>query len=788
MNKRVSTPPELLPAERLYEPGSRSNLNTAPESEETPEFVESWRAIMMRKWSILALACAAAAATYVVTAQMVPVYRSSATILVDIDRPKLVPIGDVYGGAGAYYKEYFQSQAEVLKSRGVAQRVVAKLKLDEHPEFDPRQNKPSAVEKWIDAYFPAWADSKPVDALDKASIEAAVLRRFDSRLEVEAVRQSQLIKVSFEAHDARLAAAVANATAAAYIQADLDTRYKTSDNTGQLISQQLADLKAKLDASEMALQAYRDREGMLDSKSVVLGGSGRQLDELTQRLVEARVRRSEAEQTYRQVKGGEASGYESVPVVVKNSSVQRAKELEAEAEKRVAEASQRYGPDHPNFVAADSDLSAARANTRRQIQNLVASVAKDYGAARAAEKSIEVALAQSKGTIQNLNRKEIQLGVLEREAAVNRDLYQAFLSRFKETSATRDAQASNARLVDPAMPALLPIRPAKTRAVAIAAVLSLFLGMIGSLVLKGLNNTVKTSRDVEGKLQQPFLAALPVLPRKDKKNFVRAALDHPRDPFAESIRTVSTGVLLSALDTPRKIVVVTSSVPEEGRSTFAINLAFSQAKTKRVLLIEGDMRRPCFGEVMKISRGQKGLSQLLSGTCTFDDCLLRIDGTNLDVILAGPIPPNPLELLVSQKFRDMLAMLRDRCDMVVIDSPPVQLVSDALVIGSLATGVIFIVKADETPVPLARAGLKRIASANIPIFGVVLNQQDFKKAEKYYGEYSRYGKCGYGTAYDAEVSGRGFFKRNKVRRSHAPAFGRPQPRNRIESSTPVNNR
>ncbi|MGH8627203.1 MAG: GumC family protein, partial [Gammaproteobacteria bacterium] len=734
MNKPASIPPELVPAEGRYHGWPPSTLNLT--QEETPEFVEHWRAIMLDKWTILALTVLVTVIAYVAVSQMAPVYQSSATVLIDSDRPNLVPIGDAYNSAVTYYKEYFQTQAEVFKSREVARRVVSKLELTEHPEFDPRQRSPSALENWMNEHLPALAASywKPVAALDKATLEAQVLKRFADGLSIEPVRLSQLVKVTFEAHNATLAAAVANATAEAYIQADLDALYRTSEKGEQLIYQQLADLKAKLDASERALQAYRDREGMLDNKSTVLSGAGRQLDELTGKLVEARLRLSEAEQAHNQVSAGEATNYESVPAVVKSESVQRAKEIEAEAERKVAEVSQRFGPKHQKFLAASSDLSAARANTRRQIQNLAASVGREYEAARSTEKTIREALAQSKGTIQGLNRKEIELGVLEREAAANGQVYQTFLSRFKEVNATKYSQGSNARLVDSAVPALLPIRPAKARTVAIAAALSLFLGVIGSLLLKVLNNTVKTSGDVEAKLHQPFLAALPVVPGKAKQNVARAVLDHPYGPFAESIRTASTGVLLSALDTPRKIVVVTSSVREEGKSTFAMNLAFSQAKAKRVLLIEGDMRRPCFAKLMNLSGEQKGLSQLLSGACTFEECLLQVDGTF--VIPAGRIPPNPLELLASQEFRDLLAMLRDRCDMVIIDSPPVQLVSDALVIGSQSTGLIYVVTANKTPAPLARAGLKRIASANIPIFGVVLNAQDFKKAERYYGDYS----------------------------------------------------
>jgi len=669
MNKLASISPELVTGEGHYYGGPPPNLNLA--HEETPEFVVHWRAIMLRKWSILAFAMLVAVIAYVVVSQMDSVYRSSAIILIETGRQTLVPTGEVNDRTDSHDKEYFQTQAEVLKSNTVAQRVITKLKLTEHPEFVPRQEKPSGLEKWINAYFPGSA-AKPVGALGEASLETEVLKRFAKSLSIEPVRMSQLIKVSFEAYDPALAAAAANATVEAYTQADLDARYKMNENAGRLINQPLADLKATLDASERALQAYRDREGMLDNKSTVLSGTGAQLDELTQELVGARVRRFEAEQAHNQVKAGEATNYDSVPAVVKSSSTQRAKEAETEAEKKVAEVSQEHGPKHPTFVVASSDLSAARANTRTQIQNLVASVVKEYEAARATEKTIGEALEQSKRAIQDHNRKEIQLGVLEREAATNRQLYQTFLSRLKETTASKIAQGSNARLVDAAVPTLLPIRPAKVRTVAIATAFSLFLGVLGSILLSALNNSVKTSGDVKGKLHQPFLAALPVLPGKDKKNFARAVLDHPHDLFAESIRTASTRLLLSPLDTSGKIVVVTSSVHQEGKSTFAINLAFSQAKTQRVLLIEGDMRRPCFGKVMNLSGEQKGLSQLVSGACALEECLLQVDGTDLHVIPAGHLPPNPLELLVSQKFRDVLTMLRDRYDMVIIDSPPIQ--------------------------------------------------------------------------------------------------------------------
>ena len=747
MNKPASIPSTLMPEERLYQSGPPA-LHQAQEL--ASEFVQYWRAITLHKWSILALGCVVAVITFVVVSQMIPVYRSHATVLIEIDPPPLIPVGKGDTFSGPYYKEYFQTQVGVLKSNAVAKRVVAQLDLTKHPEFDPRQSKPSAVKKWMTEHFPdlAFLIWKPVGALDEESLESRVLDKFGDRLRVDPVRQSQLIYVVFESHDPQFAAKVANATARAYIQADAEARSTTRDNTGQVLGKQLADLEANLEKSELALQAYRDQEGILDSKGTVLGGTGRQLDELTQKLVAAQIRRSEAEQAYRQVKAGEVTG--SVPTGVKSpSGVQAAKVIEAKAEKRFAEVSQHHGPGHPTFLAVSSDLTAARANTHTQIRELVSSIANEYQAALATEKSIEAALSQAKGTIQTLNRKEIALSVLEGEAATNRQLYQTFLSRVRETNATKDAGAINARVVDPALPALHPFRPNKARMVGVATFFGLLLGAFGAVLLKRLNNTIETSEDVENKLRQPFLAALPVLRGKDKKNFSRIVLDHSKDQYAESVRTVSTGVLLSALYTPNMIIAVSSSVAAEGKSTFAINLALSQSKFKNVILIEGDMRRPCFSQVLNLRSEQKGMSQLISGAATLDECLRRIDGTNLHVIPAGQIPPDPLELLVSRKFRDLLAMLRDRCNMVIIDSPPVQLVSDALVIGSQSTGVIYIVKTDNTTAALAKAGLKRFESANIPVFGVVLNQQDFKKAEKYYGQPSGYGTYGYEAAYGA---------------------------------------
>jgi len=195
---------------------------------------------------------------------------------------------------------------------------------------------------------------------------------------------------------------------------------------------------------------------------------------------------------------------------------------------------------------------------------------------------------------------------------------------------------------------------------------------------------------------------------------------------------------------PNRILLVTSSLPGEGKTTFSINLALAHAQTKRTLLIDADMRRPSVAKGLDLAPGAKGLSNLAAGTATLDDCLQAVPGSSLSVLGSGPIPPNALEILLSQKFKALLDELATIYEVIVIDSPPVELVSDALVISSYATGVIYTIKAAETPYQLARKGLQRIRRAEGDILGVVLNRFDFKRAEKYHGEYSGYGKYGYG--------------------------------------------
>jgi len=742
--------PRIIPVNAVNE---SQQLETREAPEASSGLLEYWRAITKHKWSILGLALVISLLTALVVSSIRPSFRSTTTLLIDVGKNKVVSIEEVYSGMTGS-KEYLQTQVEILKSRELAGKVVAKLTLDTNPEFDPRQQEPSYWKKWLSSAGitpERWGLDPPEDnasASTEAAITKSVVAAVQGRLQIEPVRLSQLIRVSFEAHDPELAARAANAFADTYIESDLEARYQMTQKASGWLAERLRGLRQKVETSERALQQYRERERIVDAKGLALSGASKRFEELTKAQIDARQRRVDAEIRYAQIRGSRGN-YDSVNAVMSNPTVSKMRDTEAEAEKRLAELGNRYGKEHPRMVSAEAELKGARENTRKAIDSVVTSITKEYEIVRANETASEKQLAQAKDDIQNMNRKEYQLNVLEREVASNRQLHDMFLGRFKETNATESLQSTVGRVIDPAIPTLSPYKPDKTRAVQIAAVAGVLLGILLALLLERLDNTFKNSGDVEKRLGLPMLATLPIVTGKFKPE--RIFTENPQSVFSEGIRTARTGVLLSAIDVPHKSLVVTSSVPGEGKTTFAMNLALAFAQTRRVVLVDADMRRPSIGKAFGKAATAPGLSNLVSGTAPAQDCVFRVEQTDLYVVPAGVVPPNPLELLLSKRFEDAMQKLMGMFDMVIFDSPPVQLVSDALVIARHVSGLVYVVKADDVPYQVARNGIKRVRQSQANIVGVVLNQLDYKRADRYYGEYTGYAKYGYRRYYGSAV-------------------------------------
>lgn len=704
--------------------------------------LDYWRSINRHRWAILALGLAVAFVAAVVAYSLPPVFRSTATVLIEAGKPKILSIEEVYGAAGQH-REHFQTQVEILKSRDVAYRTILATKLWNDPEFDPRIRSTGLLDR-VKALLAMSEPVKP-DWSKEEVLADATLGAFREALSVEPVRSSQLVKVSFQAGNAQLAARVAAAVAKAYIAGDRDARFELTRKVNSDLVDRASELRAKLDASEAALQRYRDQKGLVNLNGSAQAGAAQQINEITQRLASARVRRTELESAYRQIEAVSDGDFSAVPAVVGNASVSDAFARVSLAKSKLDELSTQYGGTHPKMVEAQAALQSAREHLQRQTKAVTTAVTNEFLAARSTEQSLAGALAAARGSVREVNREEFQLNVLEREVQSNKQLYEMFMSRAKETDVGSDLQAPVARVVDAAAVAKSPIKPNKAQIISIGLMLGLLAGVLGALLLDRLDTTLKGSDDAEQHLHQPVLTALPMLEAHAKTNIARLFLDQPHSAHSEAIRTARTGVLLSNLDLRHRVLLVTSSVPGEGKTTVSTNLALAHAQTKRTILIDADMRRPQVGLRMGLPPGAKGLSSLVAGTATLEECLHRVAGSSLLVIPAGDVPPNPLELLLSQRFREVWDSLAEIADIIVVDSPPVELVSDAMVISPLTSGTIYVVKAMDTPYPLARKGITRLQRSGARIIGVVLNQLDFQKAHQYYGEVSGgYAAAGYG--------------------------------------------
>ncbi len=564
------------------------------------------------------------------------------------------------------------------------------------------------------------------------------------------MRLSQLVKVSFESTSPELSQKVVTSIADQYINSDREARFMLTQQASTWLQERVSGLRQKLDQSERALQAYRDSQGLVN-----LGGSaqsidGQRISNVSTELVSARVRRAEIEGVYkdiRQIRSAGGNDFSSIAAVMRHPSVIKAKELEAAAQQKLSELSQRYGYEHTKVVQATAELQSAKQSLNMQADSVAASLARDYEIARATEQQLAGELASARSSVATVNRKEAQLGILEREVQANRQLYDLFMGRAKETSASNDMQGQVARVVDPAALGE-QIKPKKAQMMAVALVLGLMAGALIALLLDKLDNTLKGQDDAEERLKQPILASLPELKSHERKSVMQTMLNSSDHQFSEGIRTLRTGVLLSNLDQTNKVILVTSSVPGEGKSSVAANLAVALSSTKSTLLIDADMRRPMIARGLALPPGVKGLANLCAGTAKVEECVHRLADVPLHVLPAGDIPPNPAELLHSKRFQSTLQALSAHYDIIVIDSPPIELVSDAMILAPQATATVYVTQAMSTPYPLVRKGLSRIERAGGTVLGVVLNQVDFEKAHKYYGQYAAYGKYGgyYGTS------------------------------------------
>lgn len=717
-----------------------------------PKFVEMTRVIWSNRWQVFSVAFlfGALAAVYLFTAA--PVYESGSLLLVDRSGDRMVSF-EPAAGASIGNREHLLTQVEFIRSRNVLDRVIDSLQLTTHPLYDPTVATPGLV-TLASRRISSWLGLPPPPPPGAEEIRSEIHEDLQRDLHVEPVRLSQMIRVSVESRDSAMAARIANAVAAAYIEADMDARYSTVVSANLWLNEQAQKLRANLTASERVLQAYRDEKGLIDKQSEAQGGAGRQLEALTQRLVEARVRRAQAAQALAQVRSAQGRGVESTPAVMADPNVSRAREARAQAQRRLAELSENYGQAHPLYQTAKAELGSAEQAVSQATAAVIAGLGKEFSAAKAVEEGLQHTIEQFQKSIQVQNRDEFELANYEREVNTNRMLLETFLARAKETTVASDIHSASARVVDKAVPSIRPIKPKKAQLLLLALTLGGIVGIAIALLKHRLNQGIDSIEMAETALGQPVITALPTLPSKKDAIAHKMVEAEPENQFSEAIRTLRSSILLSDPSSSGTVVMVTSSVPGEGKSTISFNLALAMAQTKRTVLVECDMRRPSL-RGRGIATDRPGLHEILSRRAFIPDCLTPFAGGKLDILTAGKSSRNPLELLSTTEFPEIIRQLSDDYEVVILDTPPVGVVSDTLFMARIASTAVLVVHADRTPRKVVRRSVDALVDKGVGILGVVLNHLDFKKAETYYGEYSGEYGSDYFQAYKSSRKARG---------------------------------
>lgn len=713
------------------------------------------RAVYKHRWVALTAFTVVFVSAAVQSYTTVPTYEARAQLLVESVNPNVVSFKEVIQQDNYNY-DFYPTQYAILKSRALARRTMDALALWDHPHFgggNPQSRmswNPVALvfgaARWAkNLVFPPAPAPPQTPETGETLRQSAAMDAFLGSLTVAPVRNSRLVDVRYASTEPKLAADIANMLAKQYIEQNLEYRFLSTKEASDWLAEQLAQERKKLEASELALQRYRekgDAVALEDRQNIVV----QRLTDLNAAYTKARTDRIEKEALYTQLRAlqNDRTALDTFPAVLSNTFIQQLKSDLSGLQRQQAQMAERLGDKHPEMIKIRSAIESTEAKLQTEIAKIVQSVRNEYLSAQAQERSLAGALESQKGDALSLNRKGIEYGVLRREAESNRQIYESLMQRAKETNISGDLKSSNIRIVDHAEIPRRAVSPNHRRDLMVGLVAALTAGIGLAFFVGTFDNRISNPDEIKQILGVGFLGLVPALGEKDLKKGTSPLLTEPvPQNFAEAFRGVRTNVMFSSADEGPRSVLVTSTQPFEGKSVVAANLAISLAQTgAKVLLIDADLRKPRQHDLFNLSQAP-GLSTLLVGKTRTNETVKRSGIKNLWFMPAGPTPPNPAELLGSSRCRVLLETLRDHFEWIVVDSPPVMAVTDASVIAHRTTGVVFVVGCEQVNRNAARLAVEQLVNSRATVLGAVLNRVEVRKNPYYYAHYYKHEYAGY---------------------------------------------
>jgi capsular exopolysaccharide synthesis family protein len=707
MNTEIPSPEKSLSLKRLETnlPAESAGLDVRrfdsqrreePDSDDSINLIDYWHMLLRRKWTIIGFFVITLAVTVTSLYLSPRIYRATALIKIDLESlNKGRKLDEAMGDDSQMYydPEFYQTQYELIKSRSLAERVGSDLNLG--------------------------ADEKNADG---ETIRPSDMIQANTTL--EPVRNSKLVKLHYNSTDPELAARVANALADTYIKSNLERRYNANADAKNFLEQRIVQVKAKLEDAEHKLYAHAREQGIIninidtkDNQSLLAG----QLKEKSQALAEAERQRLTAESIFREARNSEGLGSSKI---LSDLVVQDLKKNKAKLELTYQEKVSLFKPDYPAMVQLQEQINQVNAQIQAEINTVRSALEADYQLALNKENMLKADVASLKEEVMKQQDAGSDYNILKREVDTSRALYDGILQRLKEIGVTSGIGTNNISIIDPAEVPEFPFKPKPKVYLLIGIFLGLFGGIGLALLFEKLDDTVKLPEDME-RLRLATLGIIPVTHgvRDETGAIIPLHLishSDPRSGIAEAYRSLRTALTFSTNTGAPKVLHLTSSSQGEGKSTSAVNLAVAFTQLgQTVLLIDGDMRRPSLHRMLNLE-GEKGLSHYLSGEAQPAEVSHSVVTPNLFVIPAGPLPPNPSELLASARMVDLISLAGNKFDRVIIDSPPVLGLADALILSGIAQHTIMVVAAGKTSRSHAISSLKRLQGARANLLGGLL--------------------------------------------------------------------
>ena len=723
-------------------PGSNGSVDVISASTRAPAIDLSPREphlydylLILRKhqWLILSFLLTVVTVVSIATFRMRPVYIAKATIEIDRENNNILP----FQGTDPYdsmmdLDNYIETQSKVLTSETLALQTIRNTGLAANPEFSA-------------GGIPSEAIATGSLANQKRPPEVAA---FLGSLSVKRIPSSRLMEVSYESTDPVLAARILNAHLENYKAQNIQSRYEATLEATRFLTSQLNELKLTVKQSEDARINYERQNQIwsVDDKSNI---TSQRLADLDKQLTDAQGETLKKQALYEYAKAGDI---DAVPEIRGDPLLQDLQKKRADLAVQYTEALNQYGPNFPKVQRLQAQMKEVDDQIARESKGIVLQLESDYREAKQREGLIRQALELQKAETNNMAEKMVQYNILKRESEADKTLYEGLLTKLKEAGISEGLKSSNLRVVDPAMIPSFPARPAKARNIALAFLVGLVGGIGLALLREYLDNTVKTPDDIETLTRLPSLAVVPAFgdsagrnrrmgifggasTNGHEKRIELVAQHLPKSQMSEAFRALRTALLLSQPDHPPQVILVTSALPREGKTTAAANLAVTLAQLgDKTVLVDADLRKPGVGRLLNLGTGKyAGLSSYLAGVSTLD--LVTVPHSaipNLAAIPTGPLPPNPADLLSSHKLADAIAELRTKYKFVVIDSPPIMAATDAVILSVQADGVLLVVRSGETPKEAFTRTCDLLTSVKSRLLGVVLNAVDASAPDYYY--------------------------------------------------------